>query len=154
MNEFEKMLGNALAVSVEEQYGGYFCVGEKHRFSREYRKARRKTVLAAAKTRGGRLIPAAPQISAPPPWVVMKGVPLKKRVAIISIVVMMAVGLGSGAGASLAVGFRKSEETLEYFTLAVVDPQSSPQRIEERYYLPELPEGYRPDKIDDETKFF
>ena len=89
MNEFEKTIGKALADYVNEQYSGYLDVVKKHRFSWNYRKARRKSILSAEKTRGGRPIPAPSPISVPLSPAIMKGVPLKKRVAVLSIAIMM-----------------------------------------------------------------
>ncbi|MDE7193263.1 MAG: DUF4367 domain-containing protein [Oscillospiraceae bacterium] len=149
MNEFEQMLAGALAQNADEQYGEFFDADIKHRFSRSYKRQRRKTVLSAEKTRRGVRIPPAEGISIPK----MTGIPFKKRVTIISIAIMMAIGVSAGAGASLAVGFKKTEETVIDFTLMVADPQNSPQSIEYVYYLPEIPEGYYLDNVDYDLLF-
>lgn len=142
MNEFEKTIGKALADYVNEQYSGYLDVVKKHRFSWNYRKARRKSILSAEKTRGGRPIPAPSPISVPLSPAIMKGVPLKKRVAVLSIAIMMAVGLGTGVGASLAVGFRKSDETISSIQFSPVSMESAKEFVEYEYYIPEIPEGF------------
>lgn len=148
MNEFEKTMGKALADNVNEQYGEYFDVEKKHKFSWAYRKARRKNILSAEKTRGGRPIPAAPRIPAPAYATVIKGVPLKKRVAVLSIAIMMAVGLGTGVGASLAVGFKKADVTKEDFRLEPVNMESAKEFIEYEYYIPDIPDEFYLEKYD------
>ncbi len=149
MNEFEQMLAGALEESVNERYGEFFEVDTNHRFSHSYKRRRRKNILSAEKTRRGVPIPPAPRFSMPK----MTGIPLKKRVTIISIAIMMAVGVSAGAGASLAVGFKKVDETVIDFTLMVADTQNSPQSIEDVYYLSEIPEGYYLDKLDYDLMF-
>lgn len=149
MNEFEQMLAGALAQSANERYEEFFDADTKHRFSHSYKRQRRKAILSAEKTRRGVTMPPAEGISIPK----MTGIPLKKRITIISIAIMMAVGVSAGAGASLAVGFKKTEETVIDFTLMVADPQNSPQSIEKVYYLPEIPEGYYLDKVDYDLLF-
>lgn len=149
MNEFEQMLANALAEDVNGQYGEFFGNDTKHRFSRAYKKRRKMNILSAEKTRGGVPIPPAPRFSIPK----MTGIPLKKRVTIVSIAVMMAIVVGVGAGASISVGFKKVEETAIDFTLMVADTQNSPQSIEDVYYLSEIPEGYYLKELDDDLLF-
>lgn len=149
MNEFEQMLAGALAQSADERYEEFFDADTKHRFSHSYKRQRRKAILSAEKTRRGVTMPPAEGISIPK----MTGIPLKKRITIISIAIMMAVGVSAGAGASLAVGFKKTEETVIDFTLMVADPQNSPQSIEKVYYLPEIPEGYYLDNVDYDLLF-
>lgn len=149
MNEFEQMLSGALAQSADERYGEFYDGDSRHRFSRGYKRQRRKAILSAEKTRRGVTMPPAEGISIPR----MTGMPLKKRVTVISIAIMMAVGISAGAGASLAVGFKKTEETVIDFTLMVADPQNSPQSIEKVYYLSEIPEGYYLDKVDYDLLF-
>lgn len=148
MNEFEQMLAGALAQSADERYEEFFDADTKHRFSHSYKRQRRKAILSAEKTRRGVRIPPAEGISMPK----MTGIPLKKRITIISIAIMMAVGISAGAGASLAVGFKKTEETVIDFTLMVADPQNSPQSIENLYYLSEIPEGYYLKEFDNELQ--
>lgn len=149
MNEFEQMLAGALVQSTDERYEEFYDADNKHRFSRSYKRQRRKAILSAEKTRRGVTMPPAEGISMPK----MTGMPLKKRVTVISIAIMMAVGISAGAGASLAVGFKKTEETVIDFTLMVADPQNSPQSIEKVYYLSEIPEGYYLDKVDYDLLF-
>ena len=79
----------------------------------------------------------------------MTGIPFKKRVTIVSIAVMMAIGVGAGAGASLAVGFKKVDESKIMFSLMAADTQNSPQSIEDVYCLSEIPEGYYLKELDD-----
>lgn len=148
MNEFEQMLAGALAQSADERYEEFFDADTKHRFSHSYKRQRRKAILSAEKTRRGVTMPPAEGISIPK----MTGIPLKKRITIISIAIMMAVGVSAGAGASLAVGFKKTEETVIDFTLMVADPQNSPQSIENLYYLSEIPEGYYLKEFDNELQ--
>ena len=142
MNEFEKTIGNALADNVNEQYGEFFDVERKHRFSWSYRRARRKNILSAEKTRRGRPIPASSPLSSSFSIPIMKGVPLKKRVAVLSIAIMMAVGLGTGVGASLAVGLKRDSVTQEDFRLKSVSMEGAKRYIEYEYYIPEIPEGF------------
>ena len=148
MNEFEKTIGNALADNVNEQYGEFFDVERKHRFSWSYRRARRKNILSAEKTRRGRPIPAPSPLSASFAIPIMKGVPLKKRVAVLSIAIMMAVGLGTGVGASLAVGLERTNVTKEDFRLKPVSMEGAKRYIEYEYYIPEIPEGFYLEQYD------
>ncbi len=142
MNEFEKTIGNALADNVNEQYGEFFGIEKKHRFSWSYRRARRKNILSAEKTRRGRPIPAPSPLSVSFAIPIMKGVPLKKRVAVLSIAIMMAVGLGTGVGASLAVGLKRDSVTQEDFILKSVSMEGAKRFIEYEYYIPEIPKGF------------
>lgn len=142
MNEFEKTIGNALADNVNEQYGELFGIEKKHRFSWSYRRARRKSILSAERTRRGRPIPDPSPLTASLALPVMKGVPLKKRVAVLSIAIMMAVGLGTGVGASLAVGLKRTDVTQEDFRLKSVSMEGAKRFIEYEYYIPEIPEGF------------
>lgn len=148
MNEFEKTIGNALADNVNEQYGEFFGIEKKHRFSWSYRRARRKNILSAEKTRRGRPIPAPSPLSVSFAIPIMKGVPLKKRVAVLSIAIMMAVGLGTGVGASLAVGLKRDSVTQEDFILKSVSMEGAKRFIEYEYYIPEIPEGFYLEQYD------
>ena len=142
MNEFEKTIGNALADNVNEQYGEFFDVERKHRFSWSYRRARRKNILSAEKTRRGRPIPAMSPLSSSFSIPIMKGVPLKKRVAVLSIAMIMSVGLGTGVGASISAGLKRDSVTQEDFRLKSVSMEGAKRFIEYEYYIPEIPEGY------------
>lgn len=146
MNEFEQMLANALAEDVNGQYGEFFGNDTKHRFSRAYKKRRKMNILSAEKTRGGVPIPPAPRFSIPK----MTGIPLKKRVTIVSIAVMMAIGVSAGAGASLAVGMKKVAKTKIDFLLKAVDMENCPETIECIYYLSEIPDGFYLEEFDNE----
>ncbi len=148
MNEFEKTIGKALADYMNEQYSGYLDVVKKHRFSWNYRKARRKSILSAEKTRGGRPIPAASPISVPLSPAIMKGVPLKKRVAVLSIAIMMAVGLGTGVGASLAAGLKRSDVTKGRFRFEPVSMDGAKEFVEYEYYIPDIPEEFYLEQYD------
>ena len=117
----EKLLQQALLEACEKEFAP-FEDGEEHRFSRRHK--RKMKELFKEYSRGDK-----------------KKMPLKKRIIIAVIAVLLAALTGATA-AAVGQRFGIFNVSITHTEVGVIDAEDAPKRIEDIYYIPVLPEGY------------
>lgn len=117
----EKLLQQALLEACQQEFAPFEDGGE-HRFSRGH-KRKMKAMFR--------------EFSRKP----KKKIPLKRRIIIAAIAILLATLTGTTA---VAVGQRFGifNVSITHTTVGLTDSEGAPRRIEDIYCIPELPEGY------------
>lgn len=117
----DNLLQQALLEVCEKEFAP-FEDGEEHRFSRRHK--RKMKAMFKEYSRGAK-----------------KKMPLKKRIIIAVIAVLLAAVTGATA-AAVGQRFGIFNVSRTHTEIGVLDPKDAPKQIEDIYYIPVLPEGY------------